>query len=104
MVRSRAHQRHAQGFVVGGRVYGYSNRKTCGGCIKNGIGTCRHPSVRVVNEVEATVVRRIFETTRDGLGLAKIRGVLNREGIPGPRGAWATTVSAGALLLNALGG
>jgi recombinase len=67
------------------------NRRTCGGCVKDGVGTCRHPSVRVVNEVEATVGRRIFEMTREGLGLAKIRGVLNREGIPGPRGAWATT-------------
>lgn len=56
LVRSRAHQRHANGFVVGGKVYGYTNKRTCGGCTKNGVGICRHPSVRVVNEAEAAVV------------------------------------------------
>jgi hypothetical protein len=47
--------------------------------------------VRVVNEAQAAVVRRIFEMTRDGMGLAKIRRKLNDERIPGPRGAWAIT-------------
>jgi len=56
VVRSRAHQRHAQGFVATGKVYGYDNVRTCGGCGK----TCKHPSVRVVNETQAAVVRRIF--------------------------------------------
>jgi site-specific DNA recombinase len=91
LVRSRAHQRHAKGFVVGGKVYGYTNKRTCGGCTKDGVGTCRHPSVRVVNEAEAAVVRRIFQMTIDGMGLAKIRRKLNDEGVPGPRGAWAIT-------------
>jgi site-specific DNA recombinase len=47
--------------------------------------------VRQVNQAEAAIVKRIFEMTRDGLGLAKIRGVLNREGVRGPRGAWAVS-------------
>jgi DNA invertase Pin-like site-specific DNA recombinase len=90
-VRSRAHQRHANGFVVGGKVYGYTNKRTCGGCIKDGVGTCRHPSVRLINDEQAAVVRRIFTLTAEGAGLAKIRTILNREGVAGPRGAWAIT-------------
>jgi DNA invertase Pin-like site-specific DNA recombinase len=90
-VRNRAHQRHAQGFVVGGKVFGYLNRRTCAGCTKDGIGVCKHPSVRVVNEAEAAVVRRIFKLTAEGLGLAKVRNVLNAERVPGPRGAWGTS-------------
>jgi hypothetical protein len=72
-------------------MYGYTNKRTCGGCTKDGVGVCRHPSVRVPNAAEAAVVRRIFEMTRDGLGLAKIRRKLNDEGVPGPRGRWART-------------
>jgi DNA invertase Pin-like site-specific DNA recombinase len=91
LVRSRAHQRHEQGFVVGGRVYGYRNVKTCGGCVKDGVGTCRHPSVRKIDEAQASAVHRIFTMAADGLGLGKIRAKLNAEGVPGPRGAWSPT-------------
>ena len=58
---------------------------------QDGIGVCKHPSVRLVNEEQATVVRRIFQMTADGMGLQKIRTKLNSEGIPGPRSTWAIT-------------
>jgi site-specific DNA recombinase len=48
--------------------------------------------VRVVNEAEAAVVRRIFQMTADGLGLARIRRKLNDERIPGPRGITSVSV------------
>src|SRR5262249_29974766 len=39
----------------------------------------------------AAVVRRIFMLTSQGVGLQRIRGILNREGIAGPRGEWVPT-------------
>lgn len=44
---------------------------------------------REINEEEVAVVRRIFRAYADGQSPNKIADMLNREGIPGPRGgAW----------------
>lgn len=87
LVRRRAHDRHAKGFVATGKVYGYSNVKSCGGCGPS----CKHPSTRVVNEAQAAVVRRVFQMTSEGLGLQRIRNILSAEGLAGPRGKWVPT-------------
>ena len=41
---------------------------------------------REINEGEAAVVRRIFRAYLDGKSPNKIADMLNREGVPGPRG------------------
>jgi hypothetical protein len=57
-------------------VLGYSNvRQSEGG-----------PSLRVVNEAEATIVRRIFTLATEGKGLLRIAKALNVEGIKNPTG------------------
>lgn len=44
---------------------------------------------RQINEDEAPIVRRIFQSYADGLSPNRIADQLNREGVPGPRGrAW----------------
>jgi hypothetical protein len=45
----------------------------------------------VIDEEQAAVVRRIFEMTRDGLGLRRIASRLNDEGVPAPRSRWEAT-------------
>ena len=54
------------GQVTGGRVFGYDNVRTDAG-----------PVVRVINEAEATVVRRIFELYVEGAGQSRIAKRLN---------------------------
>ena len=72
------------GHVTGGRVFGYDNVRTDSG-----------PVIRVINEVEAAVVRRIFELYADGYGQSRIAKVLNEESAVAPRSqqgrprAWA---------------
>ena len=63
-----------QGHVTGGRVFGYDNvRQATGGVI------------RVINEDEAGVVRRIFRLYAEGNGLKPIARQLNTERAPCPR-------------------
>ena len=72
------------GQVTGGRVFGYDNVRTNAG-----------PVVRVINEAEATVVRRIFELYVEGAGQSRIAKRLNEDGAVAPRSqqgrprAWA---------------
>lgn len=67
------------GHVTGGRVFGYDNVEVCqpdGG---------RSHVERRINEAEAAVVRRMFELSADGAGLARIVQTLNAERVPTPR-------------------
>jgi len=82
-VRNAAFKRHDAGYVAGGVVYGYCNERLP--------GAGKQPVRRVADETQAAVVRRIFEMTRDGLGLTRIASQLNAEGVPAPRQMWATT-------------
>jgi site-specific DNA recombinase len=62
-----------RGLHTGGRCYGYRSESQSGG-------------VRlVVDEAEATVVRRIFKMCADGLSLKTIAKTLNAEGVASPR-------------------
>jgi site-specific DNA recombinase len=63
-----------RGLHAGGRCYGYHNVPVEGGGVK-----------LVVEEVEAAVVRRIFEMSASGLSLKKIACTLNLEKVPPPR-------------------
>ena len=80
------------GHVTGGRVFGYDNVRTDSG-----------PVVRVINEAEAAVVRRIFALYADGYGQSRIAKALNEERAVAPRSqqgrphAWAPSSVHGAL-------
>ncbi|MFC0342106.1 recombinase family protein [Paracoccus niistensis] len=69
-----------QGKSGGGNAYGYTVRRSVGddGEIKRGD--------REINQTEAAIVRRIFRHYAEGLSPNRIADLLNREGIPGPRG------------------
>jgi site-specific DNA recombinase len=82
-VRNAAFKRHEAGYVAGGTVFGYRNERLP--------GAGKQPVRRVIEEQQAAVVKRIFEMTRDGLGLAKIAKRLNAEAVPGPRSQWSPT-------------
>ena len=70
-----SHRRKAeQGFVTGGRVFGYDNKRVTKGQTK-----------RVVNPVEADVVQRIYSDYAAGGGAYTIAEKLNRIGAPSPR-------------------
>jgi site-specific DNA recombinase len=81
-----------QGYVAGGRVYGYVNREVLGQAGPDGKQKRLHVE-RDVNQVEAAVVRRIFEEITQGRGFARVAQDLNRDGVPSPRhgGHWAMT-------------
>ena len=86
MERERARQRTydalerkaRQGFVTGGRVFGYDNVE-----VKTG-GKRSHVERRI-NEDEAQVVRRVFELDAGGVGFKGIAVRLNDEGARCPR-------------------
>ena len=70
-----SHRRKAeQGFVTGGRVFGYDNKQVTKG-----------QTIRVINETEAAVVRDIFARYATGDGAYSIAAALNRVGVPSPR-------------------
>jgi len=87
MEREKARQRTADamvrkakaGHVTGGVVYGYHNAE-----VRSPEGQRLHVERRV-NEVEAAVVRRIFELCAQGFGKRRIAHVLNEQGRPAPR-------------------
>lgn len=62
------------GHVTGGRVFGYDNLRMDTGGVR-----------RVINDAEATIVRRIFELAATGVGLTNIAKTLNAEHAPSPR-------------------
>ena len=70
-----SHRRKAeQGLVCGGRVFGYDNvRQTKG------------ETIRVINDAEADVVRRIYTDFAAGDGAFTIATTLNSIGAPSPR-------------------
>ena len=86
MERERARQRTydalerkaRQGFVTGGRVFGYDNVE-----VKTG-GKRSHVERRI-NEDEAQVIRRVFELYAGGVGFKRIAVRLNDEGARCPR-------------------
>jgi site-specific DNA recombinase len=74
------------GHVTGGRVFGYNNRE-----VTSSDGQRLHV-IRVVDDTQAEVVRRIFSMYADKkMGLTRIAKTLNDEGIIPPRKAqgWA---------------
>jgi site-specific DNA recombinase len=79
-----------QGKSGGGNAYGYDVVKQVddnGEPVRGG---------RVINEPEAIVVQRIFETFSQGHSPRAIARILNLEGVPGPRGrSWRDTTIRG---------
>ncbi len=102
MERERAKQRTYDamlrkakaGHVTGGKVFGYDNHE-----ILSAEGHRLHV-LRVINEGQAAVVRRIFEMFQERMGLSRIAKQLNDEHVPSPRGAsgWAPSAIREILL------
>ena len=82
--RSPTHGSVLKGHVVGGRVFGYDNRHVFIGEDASGNPLKSHTE-RVVNRIEAAVVRRIFELYDSGEGLKRIATQLNDEGAVRPK-------------------
>jgi len=84
----RVHESHTRsakaGHVVGGRVFGYTNQDVFHGEDSHGRPLRSHVE-RVINHVEAAVVRRIFELYDSGEGLKKIAKRLNSEDAAAPK-------------------
>ena len=80
-VRDKMFSKVRSGHHTGGRVYGYDAVPVEG-----------HVELRV-NPAEAPVVRRFFELSAQGYGIKRIAGILNEDGIPGPKGSgrWSAT-------------
>src|SRR4029453_6424428 len=77
-------KKHGDGFVVGGRVYGYTNRDITRGCDAHG-RPLRVGVVRDIHPTEAAVVQRIFDLYGNlHLGLKAIAKTLMQEGAPPP--------------------
>jgi site-specific DNA recombinase len=72
--RDAMRDKAARGYVAGGIVYGYENRRAAAGHVE-----------RVIVSAEADVVRRIFALVASGMGFSRIAQTLNREGVPCPR-------------------
>ena len=102
MERERAKQRTYDamlrkakaGHVTGGKVLGYDNRE-----ILSAEGHRLHV-LRVINEEQAAIVRRIFEMFHERMGLTRIAKRLNEEGVPASRGGagWAPSAIREILL------
>ncbi len=80
-VRDKMFSKVRSGHHPGGRVYGYGAVPVDG-----------HVELRV-NPAEAPAVRRLFELSAQGHGIKRLAGILNAEGIPGPKGSgrWSAT-------------
>jgi site-specific DNA recombinase len=79
--RASARRKAEQGLVTGGKTFGYDNQRIAKG-----------KTVRVINPVEAAVVREIFERAAAGEGIRSIAEALNRVKAPSPRaqqGRWS---------------
>lgn len=78
--------------VAGGKVYGYDNKDVLSPLPGPDGASKRLHVVRVINEGQAEVVKRIFQLYASGLGIVRMAKLLNREGVPSPRGdGWAPT-------------
>ncbi len=67
------------GFWPGGRVYGYRTVR------EENPPDPEHPrAIPVVDEVQAAVVRRIFQLYADNHGLKQVASILNEERVPAP--------------------
>ena len=71
--RETMRRKAERGEVAGGKVYGFDNHRTLMGYVE-----------RLLNEQQATVLRRVFEMTAAGYGLVRIAKTFNRDGIPEP--------------------
>ena len=84
----RVHEAHLakvrKGYVVGGRVFGYRNVDIMKGTDQHGRPLRSHVE-RVIDEIEAAVVVRIFELYASGLGLKAIAKRLTNEGAAHPK-------------------
>jgi len=102
MERERAKQRTYDamlrkakaGHVTGGKVYGYDNQE-----VLSPDGHRLHV-LRVINQDQAAVVRRIFDMFNERMGMSRIAKALNAEGIAPPRYSqgWAPTAVREILL------
>lgn len=72
--RTAMHEKARQGFVTGGRLFGYDNVRVAKG-----------QTTRVINAAEAAVVRTIYDRFAAGDGLRTIALVLNNDSRPSPR-------------------
>lgn len=78
--RDALRRKAEQGFVAGGKVYGYTN-------VREG----SHVQ-RVINEAEAAIVRRVFSLVAEGWGFRRVARRLTEEGIPARSAkGWAAT-------------
>src|SRR5712692_5880479 len=71
--------------VAGGKVYGYDNQEILSPTADADGRQKRLHVVRVINEAQADVIRRIFTLYASGLGIVKISKRLNDERVPSPR-------------------
>ncbi len=78
----RTHESHAykarQGYVVGGRVFGYRNVDVIKGTDHHGRPVRSHVE-REINPEEAAVVQRIFSLYDSGVGYKRIARILTSE-------------------------
>lgn len=84
MVRQETHRglqgRALAGFCTGGSLYGYRT------VAEPNPSDPEHPrKLWVIEEEEASVVRRIFKLFEDGLGYRSIADLLNRDNVSAPR-------------------
>jgi site-specific DNA recombinase len=81
---TEAHTRlHKAGHVTGGRVFGYRNQDVCHGTDAHGRPLRSHVE-RVIDPIEAAVVKRIFNLYDSGYGLKRIAKLLVSEGAATP--------------------
>jgi site-specific DNA recombinase len=72
--RAALRRKVEQGYVAGGKVFGYDNRRI-------GVGQVK----REICDSEAAIVREIYQRFAAGEGLRTIAGALNRAGVAAPR-------------------
>jgi len=72
--------------VAGGKVYGYDNKDVFSPLPGPDGASQRLHVIRVINEAQAEVVRRIFELYASGLGIVKVAKLLNAERVPSRAG------------------
>jgi DNA invertase Pin-like site-specific DNA recombinase len=85
-VRKQTHRglegRALAGFWAGGRCFGYATVE------EENPPDAEHPRKRpVIDEVQASTVRRVFRLFADGQALKKIAAMLNEEGLAAPNDA-----------------
>src|SRR6266404_605254 len=89
--------------VAGGKVYGYDNKDVFSPLPGLDGASKRLHVVRVINEGQAKVVRRIFQLYAAGLGIVRIAKLLNEEGVPSPATAGHLRRSARCCTASSIG-